>query len=154
MTSLQIIYASTSGHTEYVVGILTDALASADVDIADCKAEAATPEIILGRDVLVLASGSWNTGGIEGQLNPYMHDLLTAKVKDIDLGGKPVAIVALGDERYRYLAKAGEHLKDFVVSHGGTLLGEQLTIVNEPFGQEEKIRKWAASLLKKINDQQ
>ena len=137
MPTLQIIYASTSGHTEYVVGVLKDALKNdKKLQIADCKAEAAKPEDLLQSDVLLLASGSWNTGGIEGQMNPHMHDLLQGRVKDIDLAGKPVAIIALGDDRYFYTCRAGEHMRRFILDHGGKLLGDALLIVNEPYGQE------------------
>ncbi len=151
MPTLQIIYASTSGHTEYVVGVLKDALKNdKKLQIADCKAEAAKPEDLLQSDVLLLASGSWNTGGIEGQMNPHMHDLLQGRVKDIDLAGKPVAIIALGDDRYFYTCRAGEHMRRFILDHGGKLLGDALLIVNEPYGQEERVRKWAATLSKSL----
>lgn len=151
MPSLQIIYASTSGHTEYVIVVLREALESEKkLQITDCKAESAQPEDLLKGDVLLLACGTWNTDGPEGQLNPHMKDLLMGRAKDVDLKGKSVAIIALGDERYRYTARAGEHLKNFVLGHGGKILGEPLVIVNEPYGQEENMRKWADGFLKKL----
>ncbi len=152
MSTLQIIYASTSGHTEYVVGVLSEALkgAGTELQVASCKAEAAKPEDLLEGDVLILASGSWNTGGIEGQMNPHMHDLLQGRAKDTDLAGKPVAIIALGDDRYFYTCRAGEHMRRFVLDHGGKLLGDALLVVNEPYGQEERVRKWAATLSKSL----
>ena len=147
MPSLQIVYASTSGHTEYVVGVVREALEKeSGLQIAACKAESAQPEDLLKGDVLLLACGTWNTDGPEGQLNPHMKDLLLGRAKDSDLKGKQVAVIALGDERYRYTARAGEHLQTFVTSHGGKVLGEQLTIVNEPYGQEEKVKKWSEKL--------
>lgn len=107
------------------------------------RADRATPEDLLNGDVLLLASGSWNTGGIEGQLNPHMHALLKEKAAATDLAGKKVAVVALGDARYRYTAKAGDHLEAFVNTHGGSVLGERLVIVNEPYGQEDAVKAWA-----------
>ena len=144
MSSLQIVYASTSGHTEYVVDRIEAALRAHNTGLAlaRVRADRATPEDLLKGDVLLLASGTWNTGGIEGQLNPYMHFLLKAKAAGIDLAGKKVAVVALGDQRYRYTAKAGDHLEHFVTTHGGTVLGERLVIVNEPYGQEEAVDAW------------
>lgn len=142
MQSLQIVYASTSGHTEYVVGCIAAAIPGAVVT----RVERATPDTLLAGDVLLLASGTWNTGGIEGQLNPHMHVLLKGAAKDVDLQGKKVAVVALGDARYRYTANAGNHLEEFVKTHGGTLLGERLTIVNEPYGQEAAVDAWAKTL--------
>lgn len=145
MKTLQIVYASTSGHTEYVVGLLAEALKGA-ANVTVTRAERATPETLLAGDVLLLASGSWNTGGVEGQLNPYMHMLLKGKATAVALSGKNVAVVALGDSRYRYTANAGNHLEEYVKTHGGALLGERLVIVNEPYGQEEAVRAWAAEL--------
>ena len=147
MASLHIIYASTSGHTEHVVDTLIALLAAKGVKIAKQRAEESAPEDLLKGDVLLLASGTWNTGGIEGQLNPHMHDFLKIRAKDIDLKEKSVAVIALGDARYRYTAKADEHLKEFVEKHHGKILGEPLKIVNEPFGQEEAVRAWGGSFL-------
>ncbi len=142
---LQILYASTSGHTEYVVSHIAEVLQE-HCAVTVTRVERATPETLLAGDVLLLASGSWNTGGVEGQMNPYMDFFLKGVAKGVDLKGKKVAIVALGDERYRYTAKAGDHLSAYVTSHGGVLLGERLTIVNEPYGQEAKIALWAKAL--------
>lgn len=143
--TLLIVYASTSGHTEYVVGHIADALRHG-ADVVVSRVEHASAAMLLDCDALLLASGTWNTGGVEGQLNPHMQEFLMKKAKDIDLAGKKVAIVALGDARYRYTAKAGDHLQQFVESHGGVLLGERLKIVNEPYGQEEVVKAWAKNL--------
>lgn len=142
--SLQIVYASTSGHTEYVVGLIGEALKDRAVTVT--RVEHATPETLLAGDVLLLASGTWNTGGIEGQLNPHMDAFLKGPAKDVLLKGKKVAIVALGDARYRYTANAGNHFEAFVTTHGGEVLGERLTIVNEPYGQEEVVKAWVKTL--------
>lgn len=150
--SLQIIYASTSGHTEYVIGVLQEALEknAEELQVASCKAESAHAEDLLSGDVLLLACGTWNTDGPEGQLNPHMKDLLMGRANNIDLKGKPVAIIALGDDRYFYTCRAGEHMRRFVLDHGGKILGDALLVVNEPYGQEEKIRTWAKAFLEKM----
>jgi flavodoxin len=152
VSTLQIIYASTSGHTEYVVGVLCEVLErdGTGLQVASCKAESAKPEDLLKGDVLLLACGTWNTDGPEGQLNPHMKDLLVGRAKDIALQGKPVAIIALGDERYFYTCRAGEHMRRFVLDHGGKICGDALLIVNEPYGQEERVKKWAATLSKSL----
>ena len=148
MSTLHIIYASTSGHTEYVVDTLLSTLQKATITVTKLRVEQARAEDLLASDIVLLASGTWNTGGSEGQLNPHMHAFVWGPAKSVDLKGKSVAIVALGDERYRYTARAGEHLRTFVESHGGKVLGEPLKIVNEPYGQEEKIRAWGDELVK------
>lgn len=147
--SIHIVYASTSGHTEYVVGVAADALkqslTSAQIEVQ--PAEKVLPEDLLRGDVLILASGSWNTGGQEGQLNPHMHALLRDRAKAVDLAGKKVLCIGLGDSRYHFLLGALTYLEEFVASHGGTLAGPSLKIINEPYGQEEAMEAWARQIL-------
>lgn len=116
-------------------------------DISTQRVELAKPEDLLKGDILILASSTWNTGGPEGQLNPHMHAFVHGLAKTADLKGKSVAVIGLGDERYFYTALAKEHLETFVKTHGGQLLEPSLTIINEPYGQEEKIKEWAKRLV-------
>jgi flavodoxin len=148
--SAQIIYASTSGHTEYVVQQVARQLQIANCKLQMIQVELAKPEDLLQGDLLILASGTWNTGGIEGQMNPHMHDYLLGRAKDVQLKGKHVAIVALGDDRYFYTCRANEHMRKFVHDHGGKVLEPALLIVNEPYGQEEKIQSWSMELSKEL----
>ena len=149
VSSLHIIFASTSGHTEYVVDTLIASL-QGKLQIEKQWAESAKPEDLLRGDILLLASGSWNTGGIEGQMNPHMHALLKEKAASIDLNKKKVAVIGLGDARYRYTAKAADHLEEFVKTHGGVLICKSLRIINEPYGQEKTVQKWGEQLLGKL----
>lgn len=148
VNDVQIIYASTSGHTEYVVERVIAALQRLDgpMVVKAVRAEQATPEDLLSGEVIVLASGTWNTGGVEGQMNPYMHEFLLKKAKDIDLKQKKVAIIALGDDRYYYTSRSGEHMRQFATSHNGSVWMHVLTIVNDPYGQEAKVEAWAKKL--------
>ncbi len=149
--TVMIVYASTSGHTEHVVGVASETLEGAGLRVVRQKAELTKPEDLLKGDVLLLASGTWNTGNVEGQLNPYMYDLLLQRAQAADFKKKPCAAIGLGDERYHYTARAAEHLATFIKDHGGTLLLPALKIVNEPYGQEEKIRKWSSQFLHEIS---
>lgn len=111
------------------------------------RAEQAQPEDLTTGDTLVLASGTWNTGGMEGQLNMHMHELLIKRASEVDLAGKACAVIALGDARYRYTCRATEHLMQFILQHGGKSICPPLAIVNEPYGQEDKVEKWGEKLL-------
>jgi flavodoxin len=150
--TLQIIYASTSGHTEYVVQTLMDFFKkeAKKLKVTVKQAEKATPEDLLTADMLLLASSTWNTSNVEGQLNPHMFAFLLQRAKDAELKGKKVAIIALGDERYFYTANAAVHLESFVRTHGGQILSV-LKIVNEPYGQEEKVKEWGRELLNALS---
>lgn len=145
MSSIHIIYASTSGHTEYVVDQVIAALSG--IKIEKQRAEQASAEDLLKGDVLVLASGSWNTGGAEGQMNPYLDELLKKKAATIDLAGKKVLLIGLGDDRYRYKLGCLRYMRAFVSTHNGVLVEPVLEIVNEPYGQEEIIKNWVKDLV-------
>ncbi|HVW66199.1 MAG TPA: flavodoxin family protein [Candidatus Peribacteraceae bacterium] len=152
MPTLHIIVASTSGHTEYVVDTLIAELQKKrpQLSVEKQRAELAKPEDLLRGDVLLLATSSWNTGSIEGQLNPHMHAFLKERAANIDLGGKNVAVIGLGDHRYYYTAKAADHLIDFVRTHNGVLIEPVLRIINEPYGQEKIVQEWGKEFLSAI----
>lgn len=152
MTSIHFIYASTSGHTEYVVDILARYLEenAPAITVEKQRAEMAKGEDLLRGDVLILGSGTWNTGGIEGQLNMYLQRLLHERATNLDLQEKPMTCISLGDERYYYTTRCTEHLLRFIREHGAKIFIPPLVLVNEPYGQEEKIRKWGRKLIENI----
>jgi flavodoxin I len=147
--SLHIVFASTSGHTEYVVDALISSLKSTapGLEIEETMAEKTQPQDLLSGEVLLLASSTWNTGGVEGQLNPHMWALLHDKAKTLDLAGKPCACIGLGDHRYFYTARAADHLQHYVKAHQGRLIVPTLRIIDEPYGQEEVVRVWGKQLV-------
>ena len=150
---LHIVFASTSGHTEYVVDALIDSLKSIAQgwEIKETMAEKTQPQDLLRGDVLLLASATWNTGGIEGQLNPHMSVLLHDKAKTLDFAGKPCACIGLGDHRYFYTARAADHLQHYVEDHHGRLIVPTLKIIDEPYGQEEAVSVWGKQLVDASN---
>lgn len=150
--SVHIVYASTSGHTEYVVDALAAALALSEpsLSVERRRAELTASRHLLLGDLLILASGTWNTGGSEGSLNPHMHELLLERARDADLSGRAMTCISLGDERYYYRTRCTEHFLRFQREHGAVLFFPPLILLNEPYGQEEKIRRWADKLLGRI----
>ena len=146
---LHIVFASTSGHTEYVVGKLIDSLKNIipSWEIEGKRAEKTQPQDLLNGDVLLLASSTWNTGGIEGQLNPHMWSLLNDRSKNLDLAGKPCACIGLGDHRYFYTARAADHLQNYIKAHHGRPIAPTLKIIDEPYGQEEAVIIWGRQLV-------
>ena len=62
---LHIVFASTSGHTEYVVDALIGSLKSITPgwEVDETMAEKTQPQDLLSGEVLLLASSTWNTGG-------------------------------------------------------------------------------------------
>ena len=149
---VHVIYASTSGNTEYVIDELGAHLRSVlpEITLGVQRAERAGPEDLLRGDLVILASGTWNTGGSEGQLNMHMDALLRGRAAAVDLAGKPMTFVSLGDDRYYFRTRCTEHFLRFQRERGGTLFAPPLILVNEPYGQEERIRRWGDKLLARI----
>ncbi|MEQ1849729.1 MAG: flavodoxin domain-containing protein [Candidatus Peribacteraceae bacterium] len=152
-TSLLIVYTSTSGHTEFVVRTVVEALekSAPNLRVRMQRAENTKPEELTSEDVLLLACGSWNTGNIEGQMSPFMHELLAVRAAETKLGGQKCAVIGLGDKRYYYTARAAEKMAEFVTSHGGTMVLPPLKVINDPFDQEEKIKTWTEEFLSSIS---
>lgn len=150
--TLTIVYASTSGHTEHVVDVLIDLLNEKEKTLRVIKqrAEVTKPEDMEKADVLLLAASTWNTGNVEGQLNPHMHELLMNRAAAANLAGKPMAAIGLGDERYFFTAKAADRLTDYIKNRQANPIQHTLKIINEPYGQEEKIKIWGNELLTQI----
>ncbi len=153
MSSLHIIYASTSGHTEFVVDHVIAILQQLNpsVVVEKQRAELANADDMLRGDVLILATSSWNTGGPEGQMNPHMHGLLRERAATLDLQKKKVAVIGLGDDRYYFLCRAADLMIEYIETHNGTLIRPELRIVNEPYGQEKTVEKWTQQFLKAIS---
>ena len=144
---IHIIYTTSTGNTEHVVGVLRKSLESKGITVSSQLAEESNPEDLFKGDILILACGTWNTGGAEGQLHVRMDAFLNSKARDLDLDGKQVAIIALGDEEYYFTGRATEHLIQFVMNHNGNLIGSPLLIINDPEEQEEKVKKWSEKLV-------
>ena len=151
--SLTIIYSTSTGHTEFVVDALIAHLTEKRKDLHTVKqrAEVSKPEDLTKADILLLACGSWNTGNVEGQLQPYMYDLVNGRGQEADIKEKPAAAIGLGDERYHFTARAAEKLTEFLTQKQAKILLPTLKIVNDPFDQTAKVLSWADELLKQID---
>ena len=150
MPKLRIIYSSTGGHTEYVCDTLVAYLKEkkAPVEIVMTHVEQTEPKDMLDCDYLILASSTWDP--TEGLLPPDFR-VFVRQSKEIDLAGKPTAVIGLGDDRYRNTCRATAHLMQFAREHGGKNLLPPLPIVNEPYEQEDKVTKWGEKLLEKLS---
>lgn len=148
MPAIRIIYSSTSGHTEYVVNTLATFMQeiAPHLRISLMRVEHATKDDLKDCDLLILGSGTWNYGGVEGQLNETMHRFLFERAEGISLLGRKMAFISLGDDRYYHTTRCTEKFMRFLKASGATMALTPLIIVNEPYGQEEKIKKWSEKL--------
>ncbi len=144
MPTLVAIYASTSGHTEFAVDTIANKLASVlpELKVEKLRAERAEAKDFERADILLLGSGTWNSNGVEGLLNPHMDKLFTERAGTVDLKQKPTVLLSLGDDRYYFTARCTEHLQRYLRTHNGKLLLPPLIIVNEPYDQTDRIDRW------------
>jgi len=149
VSSLHIIFASTGGNTEYVIDTLIAHLKvnKPDLTVTKQRAEEAKAEDLTKGDVLLLASATWNYDAVEGYLNMHMREYLDKRCKEANIEGKKVAMITLGDDRYYYTTRATERFMQFIMAKKAKSCCMPLIIVNEPFGQEDKVTKWADKLL-------
>lgn len=154
MRSLHIIYCSSSGNTEYVIGTIMRALtASSDADdlvIETQRAERASAKDLQRGDVLLLACSTWKDKGIEGHLHPNMNALLAGRAKDIDLRGKYVACISLGDDRFYHTTDCVDRFRWFIQRHHGQEFLPPLLVQGDPYDQEDRIARWSDKLLSHI----
>ncbi len=147
--SLLFIVASTSGHTQYVVDRILEQLTEMH-PLLSCRvlrAEMAQREDLLQATDIVFASGTWNTNGKEGQLNPHMHQFFEERCTDLDLIGKRMTCISLGDDRYYFTTRCTEYFFAFQKRTHLSTLCMPLVIVNEPYDQEERIDAWTKKFL-------
>jgi flavodoxin len=79
-----------------------------------------------------------------------MHRLLFERAKSIDLTGKHIAFISLGDDRYYFTTRCTERFMKFLKEAKGKMFLIPLIIVNEPYGQEERVAKWGEKLLQQL----
>merc|ERR1711933_40646 len=93
-TALQavgVLFATQTGNTEGVAGQIAEAIGVEAEDIGEYGAED-----LSGFDGLIVGCPTWNTGAVEYRSCTAWDDLID-EIKDVDLGGKAVAVFGCGD---------------------------------------------------------
>merc|ERR1719210_1350410 len=86
-----LFYATQTGNTETVAGVIAAAAGVEAQDVGDIGAED-----LAGYDGLLVGCPTWNTGADEYRSGTAWDDLLD-DIKGVDLAGKPVAAFGCGD---------------------------------------------------------
>merc|ERR1712176_1372848 len=159
-----VLYASQTGNTETVAGYIAEAAGLEAEDVGDYGAEDLT-----GFDGLIVGCPTWNTGADEYRSGTAWDDLID-EIKDVDLGGKPVAIFGCGDsgaygdnfcdgieEIHNSFAAAGAKMVGYVDAggysysesksvDGGKFLGCPFDQDNEDDQTEGRASAWVAQI--------
>merc|ERR1712060_654571 len=89
--AIGLFFATQTGNTETVAGIIADKAGAEAMDEGEISAED-----LAGYDGLIVGCPTWNTGADEYRSGTAWDDLLD-DIKGVDLSGKPVAVFGCGD---------------------------------------------------------
>ena len=148
MASVLFVYGSTGGNTEMVVENVSELLKAKKHKVVIQRAETSDVKEILKYDVCVLASPTYGHGLLEGHMAKFVKGL-----KEVDLKGKPCAVIGLGDPKYeaQYHIESAPILEKRLTDAGGKILLPALRISRTPVMHLKGIiPNWANQLLKLI----
>lgn len=148
---IHIIYASTSGNTEFVMEKVADVWRKMGKEVFLHRSEKTDISILNDNKIFLLATSTWD----HGTINPFFNKLL-AEMKQNDFTGKSSAFIGLGDRRYEkhYFCTGMTLLKEVWESRKGKAIGTALTIGREPFDEliDKLVRDWAEKTLELFGD--
>jgi flavodoxin len=148
MASILLIYGSTGGNTEMVVENVADMLKSKKHKVTLKRAELSKAADLLKADIIILASPTYGHGLLEGYMAKFAKG-----IRDLDLKGKPCAVIGLGDPKYeaQYHIESAAILEKTLSDAGGKILLPALRISRTPVMHLKGIiPHWTEQLIKLI----
>jgi len=91
LRAIGLFFATQTGNTETVAGMIGEATGAEATDIGEIETED-----LAGYDGLIVGCPTWNTGADEMRSGTAWDDVLE-DIKGLDLAGKPVAVFGCGD---------------------------------------------------------
>jgi flavodoxin len=152
MVSVLILFASTSGNTEMVVGRVAEVLRGRDIPVTLQRAELSRPEDLTTHDVNLLACGTYGHGLLEYNMDKFVRAI--EKTTPSVVQGRSFAVIGLGDGKYDpyYHIESANTLEALVKDHGGTLIAKTLRINKSPITQlDGGVTRWAESFCETLS---
>lgn len=149
MANVLFIYGTTGGNTQMAVESAAHILEGKGHKVALQRAEISDPKDLLKYDACVLASPTYG----HGHLQEYMAAFV-AKMKKVDLKGKPCGVISLGDPKYNpeFHLESAVLLEKAIQGSGGKLLPPSLRISRSPIIYLDTLLKtWAENLSITLN---
>lgn len=149
-----LVYGTLSGSTMTATELVGASLRESGNDVMSLSVEQATKDLVASHDVLVIASPSWEDRGLDGQPLPEVRQFVES-LSTVDLAGKKIALLGLGDTSYPHFCGAIDVLEELLKKIQITPSIESLRIdkyYSMP-DNEHKVKAWAdkfAILLKNI----
>jgi len=164
MRAVGLFFATQTGNTETVAGVIAEAAGVEASDISEVDAAD-----LASYDGLIVGAPTWNTGADEFRSGTTWDDYLE-EVKALDLGSKPVAVFGCGDsqgygdnfcdameELHSTFEAAGAKMLGYVDASGyqhaesksdrnGKFLGLPLDEDNESDQTQDRVNAWVQQL--------
>jgi flavodoxin len=149
---ITIVYATYSNSTFLASEQLSKELTAIGYTVALYTAAEATLELLQQPDLLIFASPSWDYNGEQGMPHEDFT-AMQARLSDVALNNKLVAVMALGDSSFTDFCGAATHLSTWLAEKGGTEVVPPLKIdqyyANEQAAQQQ-IADWSKAMQTKI----
>ena len=147
MGKVKIVYGTGGGNTELVCEKVTEILEKKH-EVEMLQSKITDPMSIKNFDLLIFASPTYG----HGQLEQYFGKFIK-KAKDMNLKGKNVAAIGLGDDKYDpdYFIESAKILMDFFKGKEANILISPLKVGRCAVPKLDGIvKKWAHKLSKLI----
>lgn len=145
---ISIIFATYSNSTGLATELVEAELVKSGHTVTRTMINLTTPEALQAADFLVIASPSWDYQGQQGMPHEDFTKFHEAN-PDLDLNGKPIAIMGLGDSSFTFFCGAVDHLTQWFESYGALTEAEPLKIDQYYFNEalaKEQVVNWAKTV--------
>ena len=137
MAKAVIIYGTTTGNTETLAGFVADGLEAAGMDVRVKNVADASPNDLLGYDVIVLGSSTWGNGELQEDFIDFYD-----KMKDGFLSGKKAAAFGPGDSSYDNFCIAVDMLESKLKECGAEIVVNSLKVDGDVEEAESQTQEW------------
>lgn len=123
MMATGIYFASTTGNTEEVAGLVHAEMGDDCADPLDLELDHGP--LMAAQDVLVVGVPTWNTGADTERSGTTWDEFILGPLKDMDMKGKKVAVFGLGDavDYEDNFCDAIEEIHDAFEAQGAKMVG-------------------------------
>ncbi len=142
---ISIVYGTYSNSTGLATELLESELIKMGHTVARMLISCATPAALQAAEFLVIASPSWDYQGQQGMPHEDFTKFHETN-PNLDLNGKPIAIMGLGDSSFTLFCGAVDHLTQWFESYGALTEVEPLKIDQYYFDEahaKQQILAWA-----------
>lgn len=147
MSSILIVYGSTTGNTEYVADTLEQDLAADGHSVVKANADNIEAAGLCDKyEVILFGCSTWGDDSIELQ-DDFIP--LFDEFDSINASGKTFGVFGCGDSSYEYFCGAVDAIQEKLVDMGGTVV-DTLKIDGEPQAEKDNIIAFGKAVLKAV----